>query len=334
MKMEFLDKLDQIFVFLGINYATKLVFLYINYKKRPSKAECVGRISRMTLFPVKSLQGIELQTGQVTQKGLKYLDEPLFDRSFMVVNKDGFFKTARAIPKMISIKTRLERDCLVLECDGMTPLRLPKTFTIDENRALIKTDVFGQKVEGLDCGDEAAEWISTCLQKPGHRIIYNTDGIMQRELRNQPTKTFWNQNAKPGDRAIFHDNYPFNMATLSSLDELNTRCGKSLPMDRFRPNFVVEGSSPFDEDNWDEVWIGGVKFTNIRPCDRCILTTIDTDQSKFDPTDEPLKTLRTFRLSKTLFQEAPLFGINLVLDGDHYQHVNVGDPVYVLRKQC
>lgn len=59
-------------------------------------------------------------------------------------------------------------------------------------------------------------------------------------------------------------------------------------------NFVVKGAEPHDEDSWDWVKIGDIIFRNIRPCTRCMVTTVDPQTGTKHPEFEPVKTLRKF----------------------------------------
>jgi hypothetical protein len=61
----------------------------------------------------------------------------------------------------------------------------------------------------------------------------------------------------------------------SSLADLNTRLPQQLPMNRFRPNIVIDASvAPWAEDDWQEFAISGgperaVEFVSLKPCSRC-----------------------------------------------------------------
>jgi uncharacterized protein YcbX len=66
-----------------------------------------------------------------------------------------------------------------------------------------------------------------------------------------------------------------------------------MAMDRFRPNLVVKGCAPFDEDRWKRIRIGGIELAVVKPCARCVVTTFD--KKTLDRSKEPLKTLATFR---------------------------------------
>ena len=120
----------------------------------------------------------------------------------------------------------------------------------------------------------------------------------------------------------FADGYPFLIIGQSSLDELNRRMLKPLPMNRFRTNFVFTGGEPFEEDNWSNFLIGEIKFKAVKPCARCVITT--TDQNTAERNQEPLKTLATFRR----FGNKVLFGMNLV--AYNAEKIRVGDQIILI----
>lgn len=55
----------------------------------------------------------------------------------------------------------------------------------------------------------------------------------------------------------------------ASLERLNNNMAEELPMNRFRPNIILSGSEPFQEDKWRLFSIGDVRFESVKPCDRC-----------------------------------------------------------------
>lgn len=61
----------------------------------------------------------------------------------------------------------------------------------------------------------------------------------------------------------------------SSLADLNNRMPEPLPMDRFRPNLVIDDSvEPWAEDDWQALSVVGppdrqVEFLSVKPCSRC-----------------------------------------------------------------
>lgn len=55
----------------------------------------------------------------------------------------------------------------------------------------------------------------------------------------------------------------------SSIDDLNTRMdGFETDSQNFRPNFVVKGAQPLEEDHWQWVRIGDVVFKVVKYCTR------------------------------------------------------------------
>jgi uncharacterized protein YcbX len=99
--------------------------------------------------------------------------------------------------------------------------------------------------------------------------------------------------SRPGDIVGFADGFPLLLATTASLEDLNARLTVPVPMNRFRPNVVVEGCSPWEEDGWTQVTVGQVPFRVAKPCGRCVIIT--TDQRTGERGVEPLRTLATFR---------------------------------------
>jgi uncharacterized protein YcbX len=93
-------------------------------------------------------------------------------------------------------------------------------------------------------------------------------------------------------------------ATLDRLRELYPQ-GR-FEIRRFRPNIVVKGCGPFAEDTWNKIKVGDVELAIVKPCARCVVTTIDKDtlvQKK-----EPLKTLAQYRKHEL----GAIFGQNVI----------------------
>ena len=107
----------------------------------------------------------------------------------------------------------------------------------------------------------------------------------------------------------------------SSLEDLSQRVGRPMEMMRFRPNLVIEGSEAFAEDGWKRIRIGEQTFRVVKPCGRCILTTIDPASGERSPDREPFATLMNYRQK----EGEAMFGQNLVADGDGV--LEVGMPV-------
>jgi len=114
------------------------------------------------------------------------------------------------------------------------------------------------------------------------------------------------QRALPTGTTGFADGYPILLLSEESLADLNRRLAPQLPMNRFRPNIVVRGTTPYAEDTWRRFTINGLAFEGVKTCARCAVTT--TDQTTAARGREPLATLASYRDS----ERGVLFGMNVI----------------------
>ena len=128
---------------------------------------------------------------------------------------------------------------------------------------------------------------------------------------------------------MFADGYPILVANTASLDELNERLAARghapLPMNRFRPNVVIDGLDPFDEDHVGTIGVGGVVLRLVKPCTRCRVTT--TDQATARVGVEPLPTLGEFRMDRKL--DGVTFGVNAVVVEGEGRPMATGAPAAI-----
>ncbi len=255
------------------------------------------------IYPVKSCRGISLKYTPLNEWGLKY------DRNWMVVNADNHFLTQRQLPRLAMVETALEPNFLRLRAPLMPDLRLPLFSRVDKEIDVI---VWQDHCQAIDQGDEVAEWFSSFLGVTC-RLVRMTENFNRLVDPNYaPQRTQVN----------FADGFPLLMISEASLADLNKRLSEPLPMNRFRPNLVVSGCEPFAEDYWQSVRIGNVTFYGVKPCQRCIITTIDQTNGMRSGR-EPLLTLAYRRVKGGV-----IFGQNLVHAGSG--EVSVGNVVEVL----
>lgn len=126
------------------------------------------------------------------------------------------------------------------------------------------------------------------------------------------------------DSVSFADGYPYLIIGEESLMELNRRLVDPIPMTRFRPNLVFSGGEPFSEDKWRRIRVGKTVFRLVKPCARCVITTID-QESGIAMGPEPLRTLATFRR----IGNAVLFGQNMVAENPGSE-IRIGDPIEII----
>ena len=99
--------------------------------------------------------------------------------------------------------------------------------------------------------------------------------------------------AHANEQVSLADGYPLLIIGEASLADLNKRLPSPVPMNRFRPNLVFSGGHAYEEDAWKEFRIGESLFKGVKPCSRCVLTTIDQDTGAQGK--EPLATLASYR---------------------------------------
>jgi uncharacterized protein YcbX len=107
----------------------------------------------------------------------------------------------------------------------------------------------------------------------------------------------------------FADGFPVLVCSTASLEDLNRRLPARIPMERFRPNLVLEGLPPWAEDRIDTITVGEVTLRLVKPCTRCTIPSID--QCTGEPSTDPTPVLRQFRFDKLLRGVA--FGENAVI---------------------
>lgn len=193
--------------------------------------------------------------------------------------------------------------------------------------------LWGQAVPARDCGEEAARWLSRFLLQEdiGLRLVYYT---LDRAARDVRTKNKIFPLAESTDTGAYPDASSYSLVTEASITDLNNRLDEPVTSQQFRMNFVIKGATTaYEEDKWDWVKIGDVVMRNIKPCTRCILTTVNPETGKKDAKVEPLKTLKTYRQIndpeiRPHVGDSPVMGIHLGLRGPNGT-VRLGDSVYV-----
>jgi uncharacterized protein YcbX len=242
----------------------------------------VIKIAGLYVYPIKSCRGIALSRARVTPAGLQH------DREWMVVNPEGRFLTQRELPKLAVVVPALDEGQLTLAAPGMASL----TVSLREPPQPVQREVtvWGEKCLARDEGEAAAQWFTTVLGRPVRLVRFDRS-------RRRPTDPDWSEGLD--GEALFSDGFPILVLSQASLDDLNSRLPSPLPVDRFRPNVLIEGCEPYGEDSIATLANDNVRLRLVKPCTRCSITTVD--QATGAPTgDEPLKTLKTYRWNAQL----------------------------------
>jgi len=261
------------------------------------------RVTGLYVYPLKAARGLSLEEAKLDGFGIEG------DRRWCLVGDDGRVITQRDCPVLATLEVTQSGGGLEVRAAGRSPLRVRRPQPDQEVRPV---DVWADRTEGLAAGAEADTWFEALVGR-SCRLLF-----MPSTTHRQVSPAF----GRPGDLVSFADGYPLLLTSEASLAELNRRLDTDVPMDRFRPNLVVDGSEPFAEDQWAKIRVGDTSFRVVKPCARCVVTT--TDQRTGIRNREPLRTLATFRR----VDDKVLFGENLIHDGPG--PVSRGDRVEVL----
>lgn len=265
------------------------------------------QVTGLNIYPVKSCRGIALSQARLTETGFEH------DREWLVITPEGRFLTQRERPLLAQVETALTDDQLVLRKPKGADLAVPLNLTGRE----LEVTIWRDKAAAFDAGDEAATWLTEHLGKPARLVRFD-------KRRKRASNAEWTGGVEALTQ--FADGYPWLLISQGSLDELNRRMQTPLPMNRFRPNIVVDGLPPFGEDSVDEFVAGEVRLKVVKPCDRCVITTTDQITGERS-SDEPLKALKEFRFDRNL--RGVLFGQNMILTGGVGNELKVGQQFEV-----
>lgn len=263
------------------------------------------RIHSLYVYPVKSLAGIQVDSFDMDDFG------PEGDRRWMIVDEQRHFVTQRNYPQLARIQASFSGNRVKVDIPGEGVFELTPT---DETVPVL---VWRDWVKGR-VGESAANHALSRFCGHAFRFVYMPDDTFRRVDADRVGEY---------RRVGFADGFPFLITNLASLEELNGRLEQAVEMRRFRPNIVVEGAGPWVEDEWRELQIGDRRFHLVKPCSRCIMTTVDPDRGVKDPSAQPLRTLTGYRRTA----DGVIFGVNAI--HDRPGNVRVGDPVSIIKTE-
>jgi uncharacterized protein YcbX len=251
------------------------------------------RLVSVRLYPVKSMSGVDVDSAEVEPWGL------VGDRRWGVVDAVGNKLTARELHGLLGLGAEPAAVGTIRITDrngGELILRAP---------TLAAPIPVGHSRQGyaLPAGESADCWLSDRLGVSVH-LVWQDDPKV-RSIADH-------HGGQPGDSLSLADAGPLLLVSQSSLDQLNgwiaedanvpdladldpsDTSGDALPraalsIIRFRPNVVIDGGVPFEEEAWSGVRIGNVEFRKTMICDRCVMTTLDP--VTLEGGKEPIRTL-------------------------------------------
>ena len=243
-------------------------------------------ISSLHIYPIKSCAGQELQKASLDSRGI-YLD-----RSWVIINKMGKIITQREVPALSTVQPILNDSDLSISAPNMEALSVSCQITGTTH----EVDIWGDICQGIDQGNEAADWFSTFLGNSSRLLFFNPNFVRSVD----PCYASGSE-----DQVGFADSFPILIISEGSLADLNARLAKSVQMNRFRPNIVVADCPPYAEDKWKKIQIGDVDLDIVKPCGRCSTILVEQETGLSDK--EPLRTLAKYRIFEG---PSPTFGQN------------------------
>ncbi|XP_077469060.1 molybdenum cofactor sulfurase isoform X1 [Stigmatopora argus] len=260
-------------------------------------------LTNIYIYPIKSCGAFEVHNWPVGPQGL------LYDRSWMVVNGNGVCLSQKQEPRLCLIRpqVRLSSNELLLQASSqsvrMNTISVPLEITSATHASypVCQSKVCGDRVETMDCGDEAASWLSDLVGQPC-RLIRQSPEYTRHMKNKSDTGAASSSSLSLVNEAQY---LMINRASVELIHKVmssrqdHPQTDTQNIISRFRANFVISGVEPFEEDVWSHVIIGNIRFIVRGQCVRCQM--IGVDQNTATKTKEPLMSLSAYRNGKVTF---------------------------------
>jgi uncharacterized protein YcbX len=281
-------------------------------------------VSGLHTYPVKSCAGLSLTQSRVTVRGLE------LDRNFMLVDDDDDFVSQRKVPELALVVPSIDAGAMTLTAPGIESILVPLHFTPDDDRSVLAT-VHGRPVAGQLVGDDLDDWFTTFLPRYRNHRRFRLLRVRD-DVPGYINKRYHRDGAS--NQVGFADGNSLLLATEPSLADLNASLDEPVPMNRFRPNIVVDGPflAAYEEDHWLELRIGSLRAFVVKACDRCSIP--DTNQATGAVGKAVRRALLTRRgvNAHDVSNTGVFFSQNLNHIHDPHAIVALGDAVEVLAR--
>ncbi|KAA6208670.1 MOSC domain-containing protein [Avibacterium paragallinarum] len=245
------------------------------------------KLQHIYLYPIKSTQPYEVSQAVVYPQGLN------FDRELMLTELDGTFITARKDALLYSFSAFPTPSGLYIQYKNYSDIQVE----YQDFQQIQPCEVWHNNFRSFVAPEEINQWFSKIIGR----------SVQLRWLGKNSQRTI---KRYPNHPLSFADGYPLLLTTESSFNVVQQSCPISISALQFRPNIIIEGLSPFEEQQWEKIQIGNVIFLHSKPCERCTLITRNLlDKYQMEPKMEPFRTLKKMNTNE---QGMALFGINLI----------------------
>lgn len=237
-------------------------------------------VAGLFIYPVKSAAGIAVDSATLALYGLRH------DREWMIVDAAGRGITQRDESRLALLTTQITATQLLL----VAPHGAAPPLELAHEGGRVEVQIWGAHCAAFDAGDEVAQFLSDWLGKACRLVRFDPAG-------SRLSNADWT--AGRDVTTLFTDGFPMLVLSRASIEDLAARVGFALPVQRFRPNVLLDGVAAYAEDAATELAIGDARLRMTKACIRCVITTIDplTGERRGE---EPLKTLKAYRFDKAL----------------------------------
>lgn len=259
-------------------------------------------------YPVKSCRGTAVESATISPTGVKG------DRQLMVLAQGKPVNQAR-LPKLATVAAqRIDATTIAFDLAGGPSL----VHRVGADGTVSTVDYYGNDVPVVDQGDAVAAWLSDAVAADVRLVA-----LQATFRRSVPLDEFAVVDGI--DQSRFVDVAPILVTNEASLADLNARLDAPVPMNRFRPNIVIDGLDAFAEDSVSDLHNDALRLVRATYCERCAVTC--TDQETGERSVEPLRTLRSYRQREDGYAGGVLFGAYMGVAGS--ATVRVGDTFRV-----
>jgi len=262
-------------------------------------------VADLVIYPIKGGRGSQVKKVDVTTEGF------IGDRVF-TVTREGRRVAQKQIPRLKYLQAVWGGNGLELNYPGERSFFLEPQSGSPGQPLLSIT----RTVATLDMGDAVANWLSRCLQETVRLVKAEGADPLAIELAEFKFIDGMNQ-------AKFVDIAPVLLTNETTLLDLNSRLPEPVLMNRFRPNLVLRGLQPYQEDEVQLLVLPAVELQNMVVCERCAVTTFSQEAEL--SSKEPLQTLSRYRRRENHYAGGVMFGTYLACPGPGT--ISVGDRV-------
>jgi hypothetical protein len=220
-------------------------------------------LKAISIYPIKSLNPVELQRVEVRPHGLD------FDRNWMLVDSENKFITRRERPELSLVKTNAIETGFQFSFNTKTVNLSIQAEAYPSEK--IESKVWDSDVFGIEQSEQLNDFFSDFLKEKVRliRMPLQSERIETAPLTGEQTPS------------SFADSFPILILGTASLDALNAHIEEPIDARDFRPNLLFQTSIPFEEDEWQAIQIRDVVLRKAKACGRCRMINVNPDTGEY-----------------------------------------------------